>query len=80
MADARVSDIRGVDLAVRNLAANVEFYEKAWGLAEVSREAHTVRWSRSTTRPEKLLRARSGKIVDELNRSCTDFISERLAS
>jgi hypothetical protein len=31
-------------------------------------------------RTEKLLRARSGKIVDELNRSCTDIISERLAS
>jgi catechol 2,3-dioxygenase-like lactoylglutathione lyase family enzyme len=42
VADVRVSDIRGVDLAVRNLAASVEFYVNAWGLEEVSRDAQTV--------------------------------------
>lgn len=28
----------------------------------------------------KLARARAGKIADELNRSCTDIIPQRLAS
>jgi hypothetical protein len=37
-------------------------------------------WGMAMKRTEKLLRARSGRIVDELNRSCTDIISERLAS
>lgn len=31
-------------------------------------------------RSEKLLRARTGKIIEELNRSCTEAISDKLAS
>lgn len=54
MAEVRVSDIRGVDLAVRNLAASVEFYVKAWGLAEVSRNARTV-YLRATGREHHVL-------------------------
>ena len=42
MSDLRVSDIRGIDLAVRDLTASVDFYVKVWGLEEVSREAGTV--------------------------------------
>jgi catechol 2,3-dioxygenase len=42
MADVRVSDIRGIDLAVRDLAASVDFYSRLWGLAEVSREEGAV--------------------------------------
>lgn len=42
MADARVSDIRGLELAVRDLAASVAFYSRLWGLAEVSRDQGTV--------------------------------------
>jgi catechol 2,3-dioxygenase-like lactoylglutathione lyase family enzyme len=42
MAEARVNDIRGIDLAVRDLTASVEFYQRAWGLREVARDADTV--------------------------------------
>ncbi len=42
MAEARVSDIRGIELAVRDLPASVDFYSKLWGLQEVSREDGTV--------------------------------------
>jgi catechol 2,3-dioxygenase len=42
MVDARVSDIRGIELAVRDLAASVAFYSKLWGLEEVSHTAGTV--------------------------------------
>jgi len=42
MADARVTDIRGLDLAVRDLVASVAFYSKLWGLEEVARESGTV--------------------------------------
>ena len=41
-ADARVNVVRGIDLAVRDLAASVDFYQKAWGLEEASREGSTV--------------------------------------
>jgi hypothetical protein len=37
-------------------------------------------WGMGMTRSEKLLRARTGQIVDELNRSCTEAISRKLAS
>ncbi len=54
MGDARVNGIRGIDLAVRNLAASVEFYVKAWGLEEVSRTAQTV-YLRATGREHHVL-------------------------
>jgi catechol 2,3-dioxygenase-like lactoylglutathione lyase family enzyme len=38
----RVIGIRGVDLAVKDLAASVSFYAKIWGLEEVSRTADAV--------------------------------------
>jgi len=37
-------------------------------------------WGLGIERSEKLLRARTGKIIAELNRSCTDAISQKLAS
>jgi catechol 2,3-dioxygenase len=37
-------------------------------------------WGLAMKRSEKLARARSGRISDELNRSCTEIISQRLAS
>ena len=42
MEDARVNNIRGLELAVRDLAASVAFYCKLWGLEEVARERGTV--------------------------------------
>ena len=41
-ANARVTAVRGIDLAVRDLAASVDFYRKAWGLEEASRDGNTV--------------------------------------
>ena len=35
--DARVTGVRGVDLAVRDLAASVKFYRDCWGLEEADR-------------------------------------------
>jgi len=37
-------------------------------------------WGLAMKRSDKLARARAGLIADELNRSCTDIISQRLAS
>ena len=54
MGDARVNGIRGIDLAVRDLAASVEFYVKVWGLEEVSRNAQTV-YLRATGREHHVL-------------------------
>jgi catechol 2,3-dioxygenase len=59
MLDARVSDIRGVDLAVRDLAASVDFYVKVWGLKEVSRDAGTV-YLRATGREHHALALHEG--------------------
>lgn len=42
MADPRVIDIRGLDLAVRDLAANEAFYCKHWGLDVVGRDRGAV--------------------------------------
>jgi len=42
MTDVRVNDIRGIELAVRDLAASVAFYSKLWGLTEIAREDGTV--------------------------------------
>jgi catechol 2,3-dioxygenase len=49
-----VNDIRGIDLAVRDLKASVDFYVKAWGLAEASRDAQTV-YLRATGREHHAL-------------------------
>ena len=54
MSDARVNGIRGIELAVRDLAASVEFYVKAWGLEEVSRNAQTA-YLRATGREHHVL-------------------------
>jgi hypothetical protein len=37
-------------------------------------------WGMGMKRTERLLRARTGKIIDELNESCTDVITRKLAS
>jgi catechol-2,3-dioxygenase len=59
MGEVRVSDIRGIDLTVRDLAASVEFYAKLWGLEEVSRTADTV-YLRATGREHHALALRRG--------------------
>ena len=59
MADIRVSDIRGVDLAVKDLPASVTFYSKLWGLEEVSRTADTV-YLRATGREHHALALHGG--------------------
>jgi catechol 2,3-dioxygenase-like lactoylglutathione lyase family enzyme len=42
MTNPRVIGIRSIELGVRDLAASVQFYRDAWGLAEVSAEADAV--------------------------------------
>ena len=37
-------------------------------------------WGMAMTRSDKLMQARSGKLSEELSRTCTDIITERLAS
>ena len=59
VADIRVTDIRGVDLTVKDLPASVTFYSKLWGLEEVSRTASTV-YLRATGREHHVLALREG--------------------
>ena len=42
MQEKRVTDIRAINLAVRDLAASVDFYLKAWGLQESARDKNVV--------------------------------------
>jgi catechol 2,3-dioxygenase len=62
MGDVRVNDIRGIDLAVRDLAASTDFYVKVWGLEEVARDADTV-YLRATGREHHALALHRGPRV-----------------
>ena len=47
MAEPRVTGIRGVTLAVRDLDESLDFYRDSWGLAEVGRMGPSA-WLRAT--------------------------------
>jgi catechol 2,3-dioxygenase-like lactoylglutathione lyase family enzyme len=65
MADARVNGIRGIDLAVRNLAASVDFYEEMWGLRQVSGSDDAV-YLRATGREHHVLALHEGPKIELL--------------
>jgi len=65
MSDIRVSGIRGIDLAVRDLSDSVEFYSRLWGLEEVSAERGTV-YLRATGREHHALTLHQGSKIELL--------------
>ena len=65
MAEPRVHDIRGLDLAVRDLAASVDFYSRLWGLEEAAREADTV-YLRATGAEHHVLALHQGRKIEVL--------------
>ena len=65
MAELRVNDIRGLDLAVRDLAASVDFYGRLWGLEETSRNGDTV-FLRATGSEHHVLALHEGPKVEIL--------------
>jgi len=59
MSQAKVSDIRGIDLAVRDLSASAEFYTRLWGLQEIGRDGGAV-YLRATGREHHVLALHQG--------------------
>ncbi|HXZ07769.1 MAG TPA: VOC family protein [Paraburkholderia sp.] len=65
MSDIRVSGIRGIDLAVRDLSDSVEFYSRLWGLEEVSAGRGRV-FLRATGREHHALALHQGPKIELL--------------
>lgn len=65
MAACHVDAIRGLDLAVHDLAASVDFYCRHWGLAEASRDRGTV-YLRATGPEHHALALREGPKIEVL--------------
>ena len=65
MAEPRIHDIRGLDLAVRDLAASVDFYARLWGLEVAAREAKTV-YLRATGAEHHVLALHQGPKIEVL--------------
>jgi catechol 2,3-dioxygenase-like lactoylglutathione lyase family enzyme len=59
MAEPRVTDIRGLDIAVRDLPTSVDFYTRVWGLEEASRDGSTV-YLRATGQEHHVLALHQG--------------------
>lgn len=68
MNNARVSDIRAINLAVRNLPASVDFYVNAWGLEETGREENVV-YLRATGTEHHVLALHEGPQIELLGAS-----------
>jgi catechol-2,3-dioxygenase len=69
MNNVRVTDIRGIDLAVRDVSASADFYSKLWGLTKVSADQDTV-YLRATGREHHVLALRRGPKIGLL---CANF-------
>lgn len=65
MAEPRVNNIRGLDLAVRDLATSIDFYSRLWGLEEASRDGNTV-YLRATGQEHHVLALHQGPKIEVL--------------